>query len=195
MGKWKTTRIYYERAGVQASKSAMRSRKVKLSRMRRAAARATEPGEVVALESKHDKEGFGFWLAEVVKKADVHYGTDRQEDGVQLQKGNWYIVVKIIDRYPATCSTAFKQEPSVKAWKVNAEGVMLRNVRLEEVTSVNGRITRSSAQPNSNCVRTFELSEEELQRCTEAADEKLDPAGKEGHCMPDEPDRMLRPIG
>ena len=72
---------------------------------------------------------------------------------------------------------------------------MLSQVRLEEVVSVNRRKTRSATQSNSNHVRTFELSEEELQRCTEAAAEKLDPAGKEDHCVPDAPDPMRRPIG
>ena len=196
---WAATTISFERAGEQASKSSMRSRKSKLSDMRRLAARNSTSGEVVALESKDDNEGFGFWLAEVVTPASYEYGNARGKktrvvDGVSLVQGNWYIEVKIIDRYPATSSTVFKLEPSQKVWKVNAEGVMLRNVRLEELVSVNRRKTRSAAQPKSKHVRTFELSEEELQRCTEAADEKLDPAGSQGHDKPDTPDRVHRQL-
>jgi len=193
MGKWKATKIYCEHAG--GGITAMRSRKAKLARMRRLAARNAKPGAVVALESKDDNEGFGFWLAEGVQPAKFHYGESKKVDGVLLEKGNFYITVKIIDRYPTTSTTVFKLEPSQKAWKVNAEGVMLSQVRLEEVVSVNRRKTRSATQSNSNHVRTFELSEEELQRCTEAAAEKLDPAGKEDHCVPDAPDPMRRPIG
>ena len=102
MGGWKATKIYYERAGGQASKSAMRSRKEKLSDMRRLAARNAKPGAVVALESKDDNEGFGFWLAEGVQPAKFHYGESKKVDGVLLEKRNFYITVKIIDRYPTT---------------------------------------------------------------------------------------------
>ena len=197
MGGWATTTIYFERAGEHASKSSLRSRKDKLSRLRRQAAKETKPGEVVALESKDDNEGFGFWLAEVVEPATYHYGNTKVVDKVRLVKKNYYTTVKIIDRYPATSSTAFKLEPSQKAWKVNAEGVMLRNVQLKEVASVSGRTTTRSAglsTAKATRVRSFELSEEELQRCTEAAEEKLDPTGGEKHDTPDQPERLLKCI-
>ena len=192
---WAATTISFERAGEQASKSSMRSRKSKLSDMRRLAARNSTPGEVVALESKDDNEGFGFWLAEVVEEAKYYHGaTNKMVDGVLFEKGCWYINVKIIDRFPATSPTTFKLEPSQKAWKVNAEGVMLSNVRLEEVVSVNSRKTRSAKDAKSSGVRLFELSEVELQRCTEASEEKLDPAGSQGHDKPDTPDRVHRQL-
>jgi len=184
MGKWKVTTIDFEQAGEIASKSSMRSHKARLSDLRRSAARCTKKGEVVALESKDDNEGFGFWLAEVVEPAVPHSYRNETVNGVRLVKGCYYATVKIIDRYPATSSTAFRLAPSQEPWKVNAEGVVLRNVQLQEVASAGVRKTRSAEGPKSHRARLFELSEDELQRCTEAAEEKLDPRGGDGHDNP-----------
>lgn len=192
--KWVATTMYKESASKNGK--AMRSRKDKLSRLRRLAARGTTPGEIVALESRNDSEGFGFWLAEVVESAAYCMNPKTQWKGldhaVQLVKGHYYIKVKMLARFPVDSPGEFRLLSDEEDWIVPAEGVMLRNVVLEEQTGVRARRKKSNKKASKRQVgpRMFELSPEQLQRCTEAAEEKLDAEGTSKHKEPDQVEPM-----
>jgi hypothetical protein len=177
---WKVASMTSEAAS--ATKKGLKSRKSRLSDLRRLAARATAVGEIVALEAPANNEGFSFWLARVEARAAAdHYGRAQKVRGVNLVQGHWYISVKVIDRFPADSPSQFRLKPDEETWKINAEAVVLRNVQLGQVEGVAKKVTRSILKKRAQHVRQFELQEAELLRCTEAAEEKLDANGKQEH--------------
>jgi hypothetical protein len=178
--KWKSIGMKSE--ATSSKRKDLKSRKVRLSDLRRAAARVTTVGEIVALESKNDE--FSFWLARVVepaKPAQLFGSPSYTEKGVKIVQGNYYIKVKIIDRFPADSSSQFRLPPDQETWNINAEGVVLRNVELARVVGVQQRVRTRSHKKLAQHEVHFELPAEELRRCTDAAEEKLDADGAAKH--------------
>lgn len=182
MGKWSATSMVFEQPS--NAKKNLRGLKDRLSNLRRQSAKETTVGEIVALETPEadDKEGFGFWLARVVEPAKFNYDKKTVKlDNVTLKPGGFYTKVKIIERFPVDSPTTYRLLADERVWRIDAEAVILRNVQLGEVLGVAQRRTRSGLQVQSQFTRSFELSEQELQRCTDAAEEKLDANGTNKH--------------
>ena len=195
---WKTTSMTYESGSTLASTSNTKSVEEKLSRLRRAEARQVNAGEIVALQSEDDSEGISFWFAEAVtvvpheKPCFCYQGNPKKIDGVEeFKRGNYYITLQSIDRFPADSETMFRQNTRDTPWTVHAEGVALRNVGLDSVVGRTRARTRSGKQPVPQYAM-FELPAAELERCTEAGEERIDASGKQKHLEPDQPERLLR---
>jgi hypothetical protein len=207
-GEWVKTRLEYETGGgtLSAAKN-LRSRKAKLSFARTAAATHTKRGEVIALESANDPD-FGFWLAEVINPATMHYGkaeivTHRDHGDVHKKYLGNYIKVRIIERCPPDSKTLFTAFAKEIPWEVDAEGVIARNVKLRTLKDNQERPRTRSTTSNSSqqgvaggkdCA--FKLPDEELKRCTACAEEKMDPNGGEqfkNPVLPDTAPKKKRP--
>lgn len=118
----------------------------------------------------------------VVRMAYNYSKTAVKKDGVTIKPKGYYINVKIIDRFPVDSPTTYRLLPREPVWTIDAEAVILRNVEVAEVVGVAQRRTRSSLQKSkAEYTRTFNLSEQELGRCTEAAEETLDANGGHKH--------------
>jgi hypothetical protein len=185
---WTTVSVFSEQPSAGAT--SLKSVKAKLSDQRRSAARSTQPGEIVALESANDAEGFGFWLAEVVEAATYNHATKTSVDkGVKIVKGNYYMLVKIMNRVAVDSASTFILEATEETRRINAEGLILRNVKAIPVVNQSRPRTRSGKELAED--RGFELGEDELGRCTDAAEERLDAEGGSKHFEVDKAEPML----
>ena len=73
-----------------ASAPSLRSIKTNLDAKRRLLARKAVAGQVIAVESEDDPEGFSWWLCTVTTPAFAYDGKEHTtEDGVKLKKGLW----------------------------------------------------------------------------------------------------------
>ena len=111
-------------AGSQVAKT--RSQRFAISAARVKLAKKAQVGEVLALESADDDEGFSFWLVRVEEVAFVYSGQKRTEDGVVFVSGGYYIKVRYYERFPPSSPSTFKLSASVIT--ENAEGVIARQV-------------------------------------------------------------------
>ena len=150
------------------------------------------------MESRDDPERFGFWLAEVVERALYNYCRQYapkkyKKDRVDIIPGEWYMKVKIIDRFPVDSPTMFRLKAAEPEWMINAEALLLRNVKVTEVAlrSTPRRLTRGEGLGAPARTHLFELNEAELERCTDAAEEKLDAEGGHKHDNLPQPEPLL----
>ena len=124
--------------------------------------------EYVALESKDDKEGFPFWLAQVTRPAWQHTGARAvTEHGVKLKKAGWYIEVQFLERFPATSETIFREV-------IDAEAVVARQVQLSSTT--NGAQVWSAGlirRSRKSTTPPFRTTSQEVSRLSKAAEVQL----------------------
>jgi hypothetical protein len=108
---------------------------------------------------------------------------------VRIVKGNYYMLVKITKRVAVDSASTFILEATQETRRINAEGLILRNVKAIPVVSQSRQRTRSSKELVED--RGFELGEDELERCTDAAEERLDAVGGEKHLELDKAEPMM----
>ena len=116
-----------------AASAAVKTRgaKAQMSMQRQIMAKAVERGEIIAMESTDDEEGFSFWLGVADGPAFRYTGKKQTVDGVVLKKDGWYIKVTYYWRYPANSAKMFKLSSDTII--ENAEGVIARKVAVDPV--------------------------------------------------------------
>ena len=141
-GKWKliTMKLTAPSAGIKT-----RGQRALVSAQRCALAQECDVGEIMAMESADDQEGFSFWLARVEKKAYKHQGPKTVQDGRTLIPNTWYIGLRYYDRFPTTSSSTFKL--GQETHDENAEGVIARTFPFQ----ASGRASRRNASGPSEC--------------------------------------------
>jgi hypothetical protein len=127
-----------------------------LARVKLAA--AVTPGEVIAMESADDAEGFLWWLARAEGPAECYRGSKKTVDGVTFVDGGYYISLRYYERFPPNSPDIFKL--SAHIYKENAEGVISRSVTVTEVA-----VRRSvRANPSSLSVPPMTVKIEEVEK-------------------------------
>ena len=132
-----------------------RSQRDVVSRERRTLAEEISKGELIAMESAEDPNGFSFWLARAEGPAFQHAGPRATVAGRTLIPGGWYINVCYFDRFPPTSPSTFKL--NTESYTENTEGVIARNVAVVESSR------RRSRRLNARAT-LISLSREEIQR-------------------------------
>jgi len=133
-----------------------RSQRAEISLARQRLAKLVQAGEMLALESAEDPEGFSFWLARAEGPAYVHRGGKETKAGRTFVPGGLYVPVRYYSRFPSTSSTTFKLTSEIQ--HENAEGLLARNVPVSSPS-----VRRSSrAQGSGNVAAAIvSISEEE----------------------------------
>ena len=122
-GSWARVRMLKTAA---ATGSKTRSQRATESTKRISLARAVAAGEVIALESSDDTEGFSFWLALADGPAVKYTGETKSRNGVKFVKGGFYLTLRYYERFPPSSPSNFKL--SAQSWTVDATGVMARSI-------------------------------------------------------------------
>ena len=131
--------------------AATRTQRSVISSQRQRLARGAAVGEIIAMQSADDSEGFSFWLARVESVAYQHADNISDNHGRKFVRGGWYIGVRYYERFPTTSPSIFKLGSQVL--KENAEeGVIARNVpwKSRPFGAVHGqrpRVSRTSQLP------------------------------------------------
>ena len=136
-------------------------RTMSLARVKLAA--AVTPGEVIAMESADDAEGFLWWLARAEGPAECYRGSKKTVDGVTFVDGGYYISLRYYERFPPNSPDIFKL--SAHIYKENAEGVISRSVTVTEVAVQ--RCARANPSSLSVPPMTVEIEEVEKTRLDE----------------------------
>ena len=137
-GPWK--RVTMQKTAAAAGTRTRNQRSV-ISSNRLKVAMAVRAGEIIALESANDAEGFLFWLARAEGPAQKWTGEKKTENGVKFVKQGYYITIRYYERFPPSCPSTFKL--SSQSWTVDAEGVLSASIR-----HTTGRSSRSGSNTN-----------------------------------------------
>jgi hypothetical protein len=131
-----------------------RGQRQTVSEQRRKLAKGLVEGQVFALESADDAEGFSFWLAVAQGASFTYSGDKKTEDGVVFTRGGQYINLRYYERFPPSSPTVFKLSPELRT--VDAEGVIATQVRFSDC-----QIRRSSRrQAPTTCPALITISDE-----------------------------------
>ena len=132
-----------------AAVSKTRGQRTAISMQRQSLAKLVQPGEVLALESADDAEGFSFWLAHAEGAVYTHIGPKETKNGRTFITGGLYIPVRYYSRSPPDSDTTFN---SSQVENENVEGLLARNV------SVTAPTVRRSARVCALCMLAIPCS-------------------------------------
>ena len=138
-GSWR--RVTMTCSAAAAGTRTRSSQRQIVSAQRRGFAQQCKIGDVIAMESANDAEGFSFWLARVQTPAFRYQGPATVQQGRKMVPNTWYITVRYYDRFPTNSASSFKLTDQVLT--ENAEGVLARDFPLE------ARLVRRSARGHS----------------------------------------------
>ena len=147
-GPWRRVAMTSSAASVLAATRTQRSASLSvISSQRHRLARGAAVGEIIAMQSADDSEGFSFWLARVESVAYQHADENSTDNhGRKFVRGGWYIEVRYYERFPTTSPSIFKLGSQVQ--KENAEGVIARNVPVEVQTFRRSARAAPASVPN-----------------------------------------------
>ena len=78
--------------------------------------------------------------------------------------GNGYITVKLLERFPPDSSTCFKLDGEESEWKIDAEAVIARNVRVKLTPYIGSEVGDQSSD------KFYKLLDEEINRLNKASE-------------------------
>jgi hypothetical protein len=125
LGKWVEIELVKRKlASTIAAATKSRSRKTQGSLNRQTLAKEAKVGQVIALESANDENGFPYWLAVVTRAVFMNTTRGKARHGLKMKKG-YYMDVQILDRNPnsSELNPKFKLKEK-EIYTVNAEGVV-----------------------------------------------------------------------
>ena len=161
-GPWQVVKVLKTAASAPVT---LRSAKSNLDARRRELARGAALGQLVALESADDEQGFTWWLAVVSGVAFQHVGkAATTKGGVKLVKDGWYLSVKFYERSPPTSSDTFLLD-NKNEMMIDAEGVIFTSssLALQPARAQRSRCAAPSLMRLSNAATVIAEIESALQ--------------------------------
>ena len=159
-GTWKSVVMKHTAASAVVR---TRGQRFEISKQRQTLARQCKMGEIIAMESAEDVDGFSFWLARVEGVAYKYTGPQKTEHGRTFVPNTWYIKVRYFDRYPRTSSSTFKLGTQTHA--ENVEGVISRSVQHADAAQ---GVRRSARRSSSSAPPVISLTAQTIEGLNDA---------------------------
>ena len=133
-----------------------------ISKQRREICKRVREGDVIALESADDANGFFFWLARADGSMFKHAGERKHANGIILKRGGYYIKVRHYDRFPSTSSNTFKLSNQIVT--IDAEGVICKDVNVGNVHVRRSNRSHASSRSAGSVAPIITIASDDIAR-------------------------------